>query len=133
LENKFSNIKERILYIAEYYGVNKEKFFADMGLTYGNFKGNNKTRPINSDAIEKILAIYSDVDPVWLITGAGSITGAAAAIVQEPPAAYIRKQDCSLCAEKERIIAILQDQLERCQKRLERLEGDGKGNALMAG
>ena len=34
----FSNIKERVLYISENKGITREKFFDDLGITYGNFK-----------------------------------------------------------------------------------------------
>ena len=42
MENKFSYIKERILFVAEYKGISKEKFVSELGMTYGNFKGDNK-------------------------------------------------------------------------------------------
>ena len=71
--NKFSNIKERILYVAEYYKVSKESFFESIGMTYGNFKGSAKERPLNSDAIVKILSIYTEVDSDWLLTGKGEM------------------------------------------------------------
>jgi hypothetical protein len=73
MENKFSNIKERILYVAEYYKVSKELFFEKIGMTYGNFKGSAKERPLNSDAIVKILSIYTEVDSDWLLTGNGEM------------------------------------------------------------
>ena len=56
--NKFSNIKERILYLTEYYSVSKELFFENIGMTYGSFKGSAKERPLNSDAIVNIVHIY---------------------------------------------------------------------------
>ena len=71
--NKFSNIKERILYVSEYYKVSKESFFESIGMTYGNFKGSAKERPLNSDAIVKILSIYTEVDSDWLLTGKGEM------------------------------------------------------------
>ena len=42
MSNKFSNIKERVLYILEYKGITKSKFFEDIGVTYGNFTGKAK-------------------------------------------------------------------------------------------
>lgn len=73
MDNKFTNIKERILYIAEYKGVVKESFFEKINMTYGNFKGKSKQTPINSNAIVDILSIYPDIEPNWLLTGKGSM------------------------------------------------------------
>ncbi len=71
--NKFSNIKERILHLAEYYNVSKELFFENIGMTYGSFKGSAKERPLNSDAIVKILSIYTEINSDWLLTGKGEM------------------------------------------------------------
>lgn len=71
--DKTSNIKARILQLAEFKGVSKETFFKDLGLTYGNFKGKSKETPINSNALADILAKYPDVNPNWLLLGDGSI------------------------------------------------------------
>ena len=56
MTNKLLTIKERILYLAENVEVNKQEFFRKIDMTYGNFTGNNKNRPVNSDAIKNILA-----------------------------------------------------------------------------
>lgn len=71
--DKSSNIKERILQIAENKGIAKEKFFENIGMTYGNFKGKSKLTPINSNAIEDIITNYPDIDLVWLLTGKGDM------------------------------------------------------------
>ncbi|MCO5230177.1 MAG: hypothetical protein M9958_03375 [Chitinophagales bacterium] len=73
MDNKLTNIKERILYIAEYKGIAKEIFFEKINMTYGNFKGKSKQTPINSNAIADILSIYPDINSYWLITGKGSM------------------------------------------------------------
>ena len=58
MNNKFSNIKERILYLVEYHKDMKDDFFKEIGMTYGNFKGENKKTPINSNALVNILSKY---------------------------------------------------------------------------
>ncbi|WP_392471256.1 helix-turn-helix transcriptional regulator [Sphingobacterium cellulitidis] len=73
MENKSSNIKERVLQIAEIKGVGKEKFFETIGMTYGNFKGKSKETPLNSNAIADIFTIYPDINLEWLLTGRGEI------------------------------------------------------------
>ena len=69
MENKLTNIKERILEIIKIKGFGREEFFKKIGMTYGNFKGKAKKTPINSDAIVNILSIIPDLDLYWLITG----------------------------------------------------------------
>lgn len=73
MEKNFSNIKERILQVSEYYGISKEKFFEDLGITYGNFKGSAKERPVNSSFLEKILTTFPDLSPDWLLLGNGEM------------------------------------------------------------
>lgn len=73
MENKVTNIKERILQIAEYKGVAKEKFFSEIGMTYGNFKGKSKETPINSNALEDIISNHPEINIKWLVTGNGEM------------------------------------------------------------
>ncbi len=73
MDNKFSTIKERVIYLIEYHGDIKEKFFEKIGMTYGNFKGPAKKTPLNSSAVVNILSIYKDINPEWLLTGNGDM------------------------------------------------------------
>ena len=73
MNNKLLTIKERILYLAENVEVNKQEFFKKIDITYGNFTGSNKNRPVNSDAINNILVNYPQTNPWWLITGKGEM------------------------------------------------------------
>lgn len=73
MENKFSYIKQRILQVAEIKGIAKEKFVTELGMTYGNFKGENLKRPINSDTIVKLLTLYPEMNMKWLLTGNGEM------------------------------------------------------------
>lgn len=73
MDKNISLIKERVLYVADYKGVSKEKFIEDLGMTYGNFKGKQKTTSVNSDFLDKILSKYDDVNPEWLLTGKGEM------------------------------------------------------------
>jgi phage repressor protein C with HTH and peptisase S24 domain len=73
MDNKFTYIKERFLYVAEIKGIAKEKFCEDIGLTYANFKGKAKLTPVNSDAVANLLSIFPDISPDWLILNQGEI------------------------------------------------------------
>lgn len=71
--NKLSKIKERIKYFADKQSVTKEVFFTKIGMTSASFRGDKLERPINSDAIEKIITIYPSLNLHWLITGEGEM------------------------------------------------------------
>ena len=73
MTNKFTNIKDRVLQLAETLGFGKKKFCEDIGMTYSNFTGKAKETPLNSTAIANILSIVPNVNIEWLITGNGDI------------------------------------------------------------
>ncbi len=73
MENNLSNIKERILYLAENVEISKQEFFKKIDITYSNFTGSKKKRPINSDAITNILRYYPQTNVQWLLTGKGKM------------------------------------------------------------
>lgn len=123
--DKSTNIKERVLQIADFKGVTKEKFFNEINMTYGNFKGKSKNTPLNSNALADILTIYNEISPEWLLTGKGemlkqehntkpsndniipiyddAVTIGGTSIVAEPSASYGNKH--SINAEVEYINA----------------------------
>jgi len=71
METIFSNIKERVLQLTEAKHVSKEKFFEEIGVTYGNFKGKAKGKALSSDTLATIVAKYPDINSEWLLTGNG--------------------------------------------------------------
>lgn len=73
MENKITNIKQRVLQIIDYYKISKEKFFSSIDMTSANFRGNAKNSPLNSNAIENIITIYPDINATWLLTGKGEM------------------------------------------------------------
>lgn len=68
-----SNIKERVLQIAEAKGMPKVGFFKTLGMSYANFKGTQKNSALGSDAIFKILSHFQDLNAHWLLMGEGSM------------------------------------------------------------
>lgn len=69
MANKPATIKERVLTIAKEKKISFEKFCEGIGMSYSSFKGPQKSSSLNSDAIDKIITKYPDVDVHWLITG----------------------------------------------------------------
>lgn len=88
MDKKITNIKERILQITDYKQISKESFFEKIGMTYGSFKGKQKETSLNSDAIDKILTIFEDIDANWLLTGRGEMIKTTVDIVNEPKSTY---------------------------------------------
>jgi len=73
MDYKLTNIKERSLSVAKIKGISYEDFCLSIGMSYASFKGSAKKRPLNSDAIEKILTTYPSINAEWLLTGQGKM------------------------------------------------------------
>lgn len=125
-----SNIKERVLLIAESKGINKTSFFKDLGLSYANFKGIQKTSSLSSDAIVTILSRYPDVNPSWLVTGKGEMYEGNSLIAQERGQAYLasnlEEATESLIRAMEKIIAAHEATIQSQTKTIQSLENQLK-------
>lgn len=121
MKNKLSNIKERILYLSENVEVSKQRFFEKIDITYGNFTGEKKKRPVNSDAIENILLKYPQTNPEWLLTGKGPMLKE-----DSDPKDHLPDVGDMVSLEeyKAQVKAAtrLEIQLEQCQERVKALE-----------
>jgi len=73
MSNKFTTIKKRCNYISENYEVSKSAFYRKIDMSSGSFRGNAINTPLNSNAIEKIITNYPQINVHWLITGEGNI------------------------------------------------------------
>lgn len=100
MKNIFTNIKERVMEVAERQPITKEEFFKSIGMTSANFRGKAKDSPLNSNAIVNIITKYPDTDLHWLLFG-------DADIVQEPP----KKYGASNVDDKDKLIETLLDQI----------------------
>lgn len=120
MSNKFSNIKERILYILEIKGITKSKFFEKIGMTYGNFTGKSKETPLNSDAIGNILLEFPDLNPLWLIIGEGEV------LKEEGEVISLSKPQEN---DNNEVVSLLKDKVSLLEKNIALLE---KENAYQA-
>lgn len=66
-------IKERILSFLDEVGVKKSDFFQATGIQSSNFKGKNLQSQIGGDMLIKILSIYKELSPSWLMLGEGNM------------------------------------------------------------
>lgn len=73
MSKNLPTIKDRVLYFAEYKEVSKQEFFRKTGLNYSNFTGKSKESDLNSKSVAEILLIYNEINPMWLLTGNGSM------------------------------------------------------------
>lgn len=65
-----SNIIDRIKQVIDYKGISERKFCKEIGVANG-FLG--KVNDVGAAKLNKILYTYSDINPVWLLTGEGEM------------------------------------------------------------
>lgn len=63
--------KERILQYLESKGIGKPQFYTDLGIKRGLLDSDKMNSTVTDVVIAKILVRYSDVSPLWLLTGEG--------------------------------------------------------------
>lgn len=73
MTNKLFNIKERFLYFLKNQGYKVKENCEKIGMTYGNFTGENKKTPLNSNALSNILSNFSELSITWLLSGDGEM------------------------------------------------------------
>lgn len=136
MERKFTNIKERIIYLIEYKREKKETFFSEVGTTSANFRGKNINSSLNSDVIERILTKYDDISADWLLTGRGEMLKIKEYsmgidkdfdMVSECSTPYGVQKSCELCKEKDKRIEELKEQIKILKDQLIILQSLIKG------
>ncbi|QMU65339.1 MAG: hypothetical protein GKR88_14260 [Flavobacteriaceae bacterium] len=103
MKNIFSNIKERVVEIAEKQSITKEEFFSSIGMTSANFRGKAKNSPLNSNAIVNIVTKYPDTDLHWLLFGDSNLAE------EEPLKQY--KSPNKASDDKDKLIEVLLEQI----------------------
>lgn len=63
--------KERILQYLESKGIGKPQFYTDLGIKRGLLDSDKMNSTVTDVVIAKILVKYSDISPLWLLTGEG--------------------------------------------------------------
>lgn len=91
--DKISTIKENILYFLEKQGITKASFYDKTEISASNFKGSGLKSEIGGDKIVKILSVYPEINPEWLLTAKGEMLRSKQRLVAEPGAVYQLKTD----------------------------------------
>lgn len=70
---EISPTKQKILQYLDFKGISKADFCRQTGFSYENFKGKSLKSDIGGAVLGKIITIYGDISPEWLLTGEGSM------------------------------------------------------------
>lgn len=110
MENIFTNIKERVIQVAEKQEISKERFFMSIGMTSASFRGKAKATPLNSNAIVNIITKYPETNLHWLLTGKyKNSDDSGLSPINESPNSYGDPNES--CKEKDEMIALLKNQI----------------------
>lgn len=135
-------IKQRILKYIDFKGFEKKYFFENLSISSSNFRGESLKSEISGDVIAKILTLYSEINPEWLLTGKGKMIREdqeESNKVNEPQVVYqkvsieyeLRKQIILLeenSSLKSDLIKQLNNEIERLKKELKSYNNDIKFN-----
>ena|SRR5690554_130477 len=66
-------IKQRILKVIEFKGLEKKKFFEEMNVSASNFRSKSLHSEVGGELLAKISSLYPDINIEWLITGKGEM------------------------------------------------------------
>ncbi|WP_372643466.1 helix-turn-helix transcriptional regulator [Ancylomarina sp.] len=65
--------KERIIELIERKNISKALFFKETGIKRGLLDADKLKSTVTDVVVAKIIATYSDINPIWLITGEGKM------------------------------------------------------------
>lgn len=65
--------KDRILQYLKIKNISKPQFYSDLGIKRGLLDADKMNATVTDVIIAKIIVVYTDINPVWLLTGEGAI------------------------------------------------------------
>ncbi|MFC5044169.1 hypothetical protein ACFSTE_12305 [Aquimarina hainanensis] len=87
--DKPNKILDRVIAFAEFRRVSLRSFSLSIGASAGYL---HRLQSVNSniggDFIEKIINLYTELNPVWLVTGKGKMLKPGAKLAEEPDVLY---------------------------------------------
>jgi len=98
---------ERFLQFIDFKGLKLAQVERDLGFSNGYLgKQRDRKGSIGSNAIEKIVSAYPDINVYWLVTGEGEMLVDTSSTLKN---VFIK---CPVCEDKERLIKLLEDFIE---------------------
>lgn len=102
--------------------ITKEKFFKDTGLSASNFKGKGAKSELGGDKIVKILTVFPDLSPKWLLTGEGPpLVETNSNCKQSSP--ELPPGPCQQCSIREKLITQQEETIELLKEKVDHLKG----------
>lgn len=101
--------------------ITKEKFFKDTELSASNFKGKGAKSELGGDKIVKILTVYPNLSPKWLLTGEGS-PEISQSTVRKRPDEKLHPGPCQQCEIREKLITQQEKTIQLLEDRLEAMD-----------
>lgn len=113
--------KTRILEFLDKKGISRPEFYSNTKIKRGLLDSDKLSATVPDTAIAKIIAIYPDLNIVWLLTGEGSMLQSQNPPVQNNLVEYLREKD-------KKIEELLQENV-RLKIELERLKNSSTASS----
>lgn len=122
MTNNLDTTKRRLSQYLKSKRITQQTFFSETGIKRGFLDSDKLEMSVSDDNLAKIFAVYTDIEPMWLISGQGpmlkepnsgiiqtSNNGATSATINH---ASCPGSKCTICDEKDRRIEELKAQIE---------------------
>lgn len=122
-------IVERIKEYIDYKGISIAAFERSIGMSNASFGKSFKNKgAIGTDKLENILSKYSDISPLWLLTGEGPMLKTSTSGADEAPCPDEKERKTKKSGEKQR----KSEKNSECSSRIQKLpEGSMEGIPLI--
>lgn len=122
-------IVERIKEYMDHKGISVAAFERSIGMSNASFGKSLKNKgAIGTDKLENILSRYSDISPLWLLTGEGNMLKTSTAGADEAPCPEEKERKTEKSEEKQR----RSEKNSECSSRIHKLpEGSIEGIPLI--
>lgn len=130
------NTKTRILKYIEFKNISKPQFYSDIDIKRGLLDSDKMNGSVTDVVIAKILATYTDINPIWLLSGEGVMIHSRyykdGNSVKESSVPYGKNHSSNeqvlidLIEKKDKEIADLNKQIGRLEYQIEVLKLDQK-------
>ncbi|HMR20208.1 MAG TPA: hypothetical protein PKA53_12975 [Sphingobacterium sp.] len=113
-----TTIKDRILQIADFKRISKEKFIENLNQKYSNYKGISKKSAPSAEVIAEISSKHPDINVEWVLTGTGEMLKSN---IDNP-----RSDNDTIVAQK-KLIALQEKEIARLEKEVAELKSATEG------